>query len=403
MIDPRIRHFYKTFGCTPFLVPAWGADEYAVIQRALRGQESPPHVRDDLEEMLRQSLGFNHVVLTATGRQAIEVALSHLAKPPGEVIMPTFACGSMANAITAAGYVPVFADINKDLTLSCRSTIENLTSKTVAVIVAHLSGKPAEDLEELVELCRTRGLVLIDDAAQAMGISHRGRQLGTFGDYGVLSFGLGKPTFSLGGGCLILKSHSEKLACQGLMDGNVPSDRGYLRTSAALVRFVSEYCWREQTLPVFLAARAFRKYLHLHPQAPRSGQISALEAELQTIQLARLPQILKSFRDNARQIIARLSNVLAAPQEGPETGYTKCLVQTQAHKGTTLSTYLLKQGIEIEWSYRPLDSFGAFAQYRRRDNSYAESIWRHLLAVPVHPNLETHDIDRIALALEQFQ
>ena len=167
MIASRITYFYKTWYRVPFLVTYWGKEEIRTILASTisSGVGGGVGARGELKRVLAKRFGFSHVILTSTGRFAIEVALRSLGKPGGEVIVPTFVCRSVPEAVLKAGCVPVFADINKDLSVSVESVRSNLTDKTIAVLVAHLSGKPAKDLTDLVILCFERGISLIDDAA----------------------------------------------------------------------------------------------------------------------------------------------------------------------------------------------------------------------------------------------
>ena len=241
-MDPRIRYFYKTWYRVPFLIPAWDDEE---IEAALWPGRISKSADDDepcrrLEEALATRFGFPHVVLTSSGSFALEVALRALERP-GEVILPSFICGSVVRAVVRAGCTPVAADVNDDLTLSADSVEARLTDRTAAVLVAHLSGTPAQDLDRLIALCDRRNMPLIDDAAQAFGIRARGRFLGSCGRFGVLSFGPGKPTFSIGGGALIASSSQDAARCEQLVRRIGEEEGTAVPSRAAALRFVLEY------------------------------------------------------------------------------------------------------------------------------------------------------------------
>jgi len=403
-VDSRILNPHKLFYRVPFLVPYWDQEELSVVRRWTTGRHSPPTAFDDLHEQL-QYLGYEHCVLTSTGRFALEVALRSLRAPGAEVVIPAFACRSIAKAVIEAGCVAVFADVNRDLTIAADSVERNVTTRTAAVVVAHLSGKPASDFEALIDLCRRHSLALIDDAAQALGVRYRNRPLGTFGQFGILSFGIGKPTFSLGGGALVVHSGHSQHRCQAIV-----SETGRTRTVSRtrdmgrIIDFLMQYRWRRRTLPFYAATRGIRKLTigSRSGWSPR-GPIEPLEAALQAAQLRKLDAILQRFRENATQVVQSVASRdgSCVPQASADCAYTKLLVRI-GHDAEALSTFLLKRGIEIERSYRPLDVDAEFARFARHPAEYARRVSPELLALPVHPSLDQLQVAHVASSLAAF-
>jgi dTDP-4-amino-4,6-dideoxygalactose transaminase len=407
-IDPRVRYFYRTWYRVPFLVPAWDHEEIeaALMPGGAARISVDADPRGALKEELWRRFGFEHVVLTSTGSFALEAALCAL-PAPGEVIVPALICGTVARAIVRAGCVPVPADVNDDLTLSAESAAANITDLTVAVVVAHLSGTPARDLVALETLCARRGVALIDDAAQAIGIrSASGRHLGAHGRFGILSFGVGKPTFSLGGGALVASSREDAARCEEIVRQVDVGGRSSRGDRARAIRFVLEYCWRQYTLPVFAAERAMRRMAGRRVHEPQRGGIDAVSAALQVLQLRKIDSILRRFRANGERIIARVAGRVGAsfPQQSSASGYTKLLLSVDRGSASGLASALMRRGIEIEWSYRPIDGHTEFAAYRRSSNPRAERVWTRLLALPNHPLLSATDTayvgDMVSAALE---
>lgn len=406
MSDPRLRYFYKTWYRVPFLVPAWDQEELRTVWAAslARRANGHPDARTLLAQALETRFGCSHVLLTSTGRGAIEVALRSLGKPGGEVIVPTFACRSIAEAVLAAGCVPVFADVTDDLTLSAASVQANLTEQTIAVLVAHLSGKPATEFAAIVQLCRERGIALIDDAAQAFGVKWEGRYLGSFGEFGIFSFGVGKPTFSVGGGALILRSPEAAARCEALMTRPAVEAPPSWKEIVAAWNFVFQYRYRRTTQPLYLAWRAAKKLVHANGSPPPRGRISRLAASLQLAQVKKLDWILARYTANARTLIHRLAACpdVVFPQASDHCAYTKLLAELRQRDVRALATHLLRHGIEIEWSYRPLHLAERYASWRRLPAPHAEAVWGRLLTLPSHPGLHEAELDRIASAVTTF-
>ena len=143
----------------------------------------------EFEREFAESTGIKHAVFVANGTLALELALRALDLPPGsEVITTPHTFIATASAIVAVGLRPVFADIDPDSGNITPETIAAaITPRTSAVIVVHLGGWPAR-MPEIQELCRSHGLRLIEDCAQAHGAMIGDRHVGTFSDIAAWSF-----------------------------------------------------------------------------------------------------------------------------------------------------------------------------------------------------------------------
>jgi dTDP-4-amino-4,6-dideoxygalactose transaminase len=149
-----------------------------------------------LEKEIAALLGVPHAVACNSGTDALHLALRAAGIGPGdEVVTPAFTFIATAEAIACVHARPAFADVDPASFNMTAATLEKaLTPRTRAVIVVHLFGQCAE-MPPIVELCRQRGLVLIEDCAQSIGADWDGRQSGAWGDFGCFSF---YPTKNLG-------------------------------------------------------------------------------------------------------------------------------------------------------------------------------------------------------------
>jgi len=151
-----------------------------------------PDDRDPVERFTKaftRYLGVRHGVAVNSGTSALEVAVAAAGVGPGdEVIVPSYSYYSTASAVMKAGADAVFADVRLDDGGIDPDAIRRMsTEKTKAVIAVHLAGVPV-DLDAILDLCRARGMTLIEDVAQAVGSEWRGRKLGSFGALGCFSF-----------------------------------------------------------------------------------------------------------------------------------------------------------------------------------------------------------------------
>ena len=158
-----------------------------VLDRGVLSGPFAPEVRG-LEREWAAYVGAKHALATNSGTAALHVALIAAGLGPGDhVIVPAFTFVATALAVLHAGAVPVFADIEpRTLGLDPAAVERAITPATRAVMPVHMHGTPCE-IDALVELCARRGLVLIEDAAQAHGATHAGRKVGTFGALGCFS------------------------------------------------------------------------------------------------------------------------------------------------------------------------------------------------------------------------
>ncbi|MBU2489538.1 MAG: DegT/DnrJ/EryC1/StrS family aminotransferase [Proteobacteria bacterium] len=137
---------------------------------------------------LARKLGVNHCLLVSSGTAALNVALAACGIGAGdEVILSPFTFVATFEAILSVGAVPVFAEIDDTLCLDPAAVARVVTPRTRAVAPVHMCGSMA-DIEALRALCDEKGLILIEDACQAVGATCHGRAAGTFGHMGCFSF-----------------------------------------------------------------------------------------------------------------------------------------------------------------------------------------------------------------------
>lgn len=191
----------------PFCRPPIGPREAeaaraAVAERRLGGNGE---IGRRVEERLRDLTGARHVLLTPNATQAIDIALiAHGIGPGDEVLMPSFAFVSQANSILARGAIPVFCEIDAEtLNLCPEDTARRVTPRTRMIMPVHYAGVSC-DMTALSAICEREGLVMLEDAAQAIGSTWKGRHLGTIGEVGCISFHETKNIIAGEGGCLLV-------------------------------------------------------------------------------------------------------------------------------------------------------------------------------------------------------
>ncbi len=163
------------------------------------------------QEALTELLGVPAVYLTTSCTSALEMAglLCHI-KEGDEVILPSYTFCSTADAFVQRGARLVFVDIRPDTMNIDETKIEDaITPKTRAIVVVHYAGVSCE-MDAIMDIAKRHDLRVVEDAAQAIGSTYKGRMLGTIGDFGCLSFHETK-NFSMGeGGAIILPTLDQR-------------------------------------------------------------------------------------------------------------------------------------------------------------------------------------------------
>lgn len=158
---------------------------------------------------LEHNTGAARALLTHSCTAALEMAAILADLEPGdEVIMPSYTFVSTANAFVLRGAVPVFVDVREDTLNIDEHLIEAaITSRTKAICVVHYAGVSCE-MDSILEIARRHSLLVIEDAAQAVMSTYKGRPLGTIGNLGALSFHETKNIISGEGGALLCRDIS---------------------------------------------------------------------------------------------------------------------------------------------------------------------------------------------------
>jgi dTDP-4-amino-4,6-dideoxygalactose transaminase len=158
-------------------------------------------------EWLEQKTGSDKALLTHSCTAALEMAALLLDIQPGdEVIMPSYTFVSTANAFVLRGGVPVFVDIRPDtLNIDERLIEAAITPKTRAIVPVHYAGVACE-MDTIMDIARRHGLAVVEDAAQGVMSTYKGRALGSIGDLGCYSFHETKNVISGEGGALLVNN-----------------------------------------------------------------------------------------------------------------------------------------------------------------------------------------------------
>lgn len=176
-----------------------------IIQRGTSWAAGPEI--EEFEKALAQFTGRKYVVSCNSGTSALQLMYQALGISEKEVIVPSFTFVATANAVVAAGGIPLFAELEGEtLGLDAEDVQRRITSQTKVIVALHYAGGVSRDIEKLQKLAEQRHLILLEDNAHSLGVRKNGKQCGTFGYAAALSFCQNKLITTGEGGAVITDS-----------------------------------------------------------------------------------------------------------------------------------------------------------------------------------------------------
>jgi 8-amino-3,8-dideoxy-alpha-D-manno-octulosonate transaminase len=228
-------------------IALFGAEERQAVLEVLDSRSLfryyGPHLLakvEAFEHMACEKFGCAHAIATSSGTAALRVALAALGVGCGdEVIVPAFTFIATVNAVVTMGAVPVFAEIDESWGLDPADVATRITARTAAIVPVHLENS-ACDMDPLLDAAGS--VPVIEDAAQAMGASYRGRALGTIGTLGAFSLQLEKNVTAGEGGLVVTNDPALYLRAARYQDqgGQFVTSKGAERGSDEIAPFVGE-------------------------------------------------------------------------------------------------------------------------------------------------------------------
>lgn len=366
----------------PLHKPYWGRQEEKAAILAMRGGTG---VGDSifselLAKTMGRDLGIKHVLPTNSGTAALELACAILLSRGDEVILPSFTFSSCANAILLAGALPIFCDI--DLNTYNIDPIEiekHITKKTRAIMVVHYAGF-ACGMDKILAIADRHNLVVIEDAAHALGAKYKGRSLGSIGNIGCYSF------------------HGTKNAASGEGGAFVTNDTDIFKM-AEIVR-------EKGTNRSSFMRGERRKYSWV--SVGRSLVLSDILSAIALEQMKKLNEITMLRRKKAKIFLKklwRLSSKIVLPKESEEVfgNWHIFAIRTPKIVRDKVISGLRSYGIEASFHYLPLHSsmMGRKLGYKAGDFPISEEVASTLIRLPIYPQLKNSEIDYIVAALEK--
>ncbi len=160
----------------------------------------------EVEKLLKQRFPDCEIFFTDSGRTALRLIAKSVVKPKETVLLQSFTCSAVCYPFLIHNRKVLYSDISPKTFNLEFSTSENLLKKANYLLIQYNFGIIPESLDQLLKFVRQNNLILIEDLAHSFGLDYKGKPLGSFGDFVVLSFGRDKVVSSVMGGALLVRN-----------------------------------------------------------------------------------------------------------------------------------------------------------------------------------------------------
>ncbi len=371
----------------PFNKPPVVGNEITYIQEAIANHKlcGDGVFTKKCNEKLMKLSGSSHVLITTSCTHATEMAAILADIQPGdEVIMPSYTFVSTANAFVLRGAKVVFVDIRPDTMNIDETKIEAaITEKTKAIVPVHYAGVSCE-MDTIMEIAKRHHLIVIEDAAQGITSTYKGKILGTIGSYGCYSFHETK-NISMGEGGALLIRDKEKAEMAEIIREKGTNRSKFFRGE------IDKYSWVEQG----------SSYLP-----------SELNAAYLWGQLERIDEIQKSRMD-AWDLYYELLQPLAekgyielpvVPKECVHNAHMFYLKVKDLEVRTDFIRYMKEHEVGAVFHYVPLHSAEAGIRYGRfhGEDVYTTKESERLVRLPLYYGIRKEDVEKVADIVKSF-
>jgi len=377
--------------------PAAAPLRWTDLWHGLTATLAPQRTIARFEREIVNEFAVERVFLVNSGTAALRVTLEALKtlSTRRDVVVPAYTCFSVPGAVLAAGCRPVLCDIDPSTFDFDHALLEPLlTDDTLCVVAHHLFGVPSA-IERIRSMCRARGIFVVEDAAQAMGVESDGRKLGTIGDVGIFSLGRGKNITCGSGGVIVTRSRDVAAALARryaeIENPSLVEQVKDLATLAFMVLFIRPWLyWIPASIPFLGLGRT------IFPKRVPVRRLSAMKAGLLRGWRSVLARANGHRADAARYFSRRVSSHVGRDASHPYLRFPVLAPYTAGRDA--LFAQSARRGLGVSVAYP--SAIDEIAEVRRVCNGdrfpRARQVADRLLTLPTHHWLSERDKDAIA-------
>lgn len=370
-----------------FNVPPFTGKEYEYIREAVEAQKicGDGQFTKKCNRWIEEKTGTKKALLMTSCTHATELAaLLADVKPQDEVIMPSYTFVSTADAFVLRGAVPVFVDIRPDtMNIDEKKIEEAITEKTVGIVPVHYAGVSCE-MDAIMDIARRHGLWVIEDAAQGVMSTYKGKALGTIGDFGCYSFHETK-NYSMGeGGAILIQDEAY------IEEAEIIREKGTDRSKFNRGE-IDKYTWQNYG----------SSYL------PSDMNAAYLWAQLEQAEEINQRRLACWDRYYANLSILQEEGKITlptVPQGCVHNAHMFYLKTKDLEERTAFIDFMKKRGIMPVSHYIPLHTAPAgkkFARFHGED-VYTTKESERLVRLPMYYTLSLEEVDKISDTVKEF-
>jgi perosamine synthetase len=358
----------------PIIKPYLGKEESDLLMETIHDNWITGGKKvDEFERQISLVVDSRYAIACSNGTMALFIALKSMGIKEGdEVIVPDFTFIASANAVILAGGVPVFCDINKQtFNIDINSAKKVLTHKAKAIMPVHIYGQTA-DMDSVLSFALDNSLMVIEDAAQGIGVTYKGHPVGSIGDVGTLSFYADK-CITTGEGGMVITNNPEIADNALMLKHQGRRNRG----------------------------------IYLHESIGYNFRITDMQAAIGLAQLSKLKYIIQMKKDvesryrdsfkNSYGITLPLRDMI-----GFNVPFRCNILVRKPHE---LMEYLKTKNIGSTRFFYPLHRQECYAYMKLKDKEFTNSIWayEHGLSLPSFTSITNSQVDYVCEVVKYFE
>jgi dTDP-4-amino-4,6-dideoxygalactose transaminase len=324
------------------------------------------------EDKFNNYIGSRETVAVNSGTAALHLALSLFDIKGKTVFVPSLSFVSTAHAVLYNGGIPVFVDIRQDTLCmdpdDLKKKIHTCSGKLAAVVPVHFGGMPSE-MDQLLEISKTYGLHIIDDAAHICGGKYNGKKIGTLGEITCFSFhpvkNLSMPT----GGALTLNMNDSE---------NAKKKLNSLR-----------WCGIDNRSGTFYDVTSVSPNYYMNE----------ISAAIGLTQLTKLDKLNRKRAEIARKYCSKIT-LDKKMKYSEDCVYHLFWVEVDGRDN--FIKYMESKDIEVGTHYRPIHTMSAYRQFNNGKLSVTDIVGKNIVTLPIHPNLNDDQVNLIIETINSY-
>jgi 8-amino-3,8-dideoxy-alpha-D-manno-octulosonate transaminase len=345
---------------------------------------------NEFEKAIAEKLEVKHALFVSSGTAALKLALLALGIKPGdEVITQSFTFIATVEAILDIGAIPIITEIDESLNMDPKDLEKKITNKTKAIIPVHMLGVSAK-MDKILSIAKKFKIPVLEDSAQALGGTYKGKLLGTLGDIGIYSLDIGKVITTGEGGVIVTNNEDLFRKCLEYSDHGHECNPNFPRGEDTRTRWGFNY------------------------------KVTELHGAIGLAQLKKLDYILSKQKENKNKIKIAISDIpnikfREIPDIEGDAGDTLVFFLENEEKAKKFAQLLKEKGIgtknmpdAIDWHYAGTwgHIFKDFPEYYKKN---LEEVWpnstfivRRAVSIPIMVNMPEERIEKIISSVKEI-